>query len=102
MREVGRVIDGSQHGGPVHGHPLHLLVVIKEADDVVLATAADHRQDFARQAAGGYQDQLTHVRIPTAAARMVLMIRLSPSSSSSWNTGRIRVLSLSRSVCSSR
>jgi hypothetical protein len=96
------VVDGAQDRRPVNGYPCHLLVVIKHTHDVVLAAASHHRQNFTGQAAGGNQDQLTHLPLPAPALCIVLLIRLILTVSSTWNTGRMSVLSVSRSVCCSR
>jgi hypothetical protein len=60
MREADRVVDGSQDWRSVHFDPGHLLVVIKEADDVIASAAANRGQNLTCQAAGGDQQKLTH------------------------------------------
>ena len=98
MRVLGGVIDGPQDRGPVHRDAGHLLVIVQQANNVVLAAAAHHGKDFAGKAARCNQDQLAHEPTGWAVFLMALMTRLMLAVSISWNTGSTRVRSLSRSV----
>ncbi|BCW56625.1 hypothetical protein NicSoilB11_40550 [Arthrobacter sp. NicSoilB11] len=72
MHVVDCIINAAKDGGTIDGDAGHLPVIIEQPNHVILAAAADHGQDFTRQAAGTYQDQFAHVTAPAAACRGVV------------------------------